>query len=426
MMRETLTLFLAIAMAVTGQARVLTLDECQSMAEEHYPLIAQVALQKEFSALDVDNISKQWLPQVTASIQGTMQNRVPGLPTALTGILEQMGGNVNGISKGQYRAAVDVSQIIYDGGAIAAAKEVTRSEHAVNTAQTRVELYALRQRVNTLYFGILMLDENLAINKDLQSVLADNLRRIEVMQRHGTAAGGDVAAIKAQLLSAQQQQVSLRSQRAALLRVLSLFVGLAHGTELELVKPQSPEMALSRRPEFQLFDSQLQLLDTRREQLRAAIMPRVSAFAQGYYGYTGYDMFHDMMHRAPTFNAMLGVRVTWNVGSLYTRHNDLSRLNLQRDLVQSNRETFLLNNAMSRAQEDETIAGYREMMNTDDEIISLRTTVRKAAESKLNHGIIDVNGLLQEISRENQARIERSTHELEWLHAQYRQSFNGQ
>jgi hypothetical protein len=58
-------------------------------------------------------------------------------------------------------------------------------------------------------------------------------------------------------------------------------------------------------------------------------------------------------------------------------------------------------------------------MDNDEEIVSLRTSVRKAAESKLEHGIIDVNELVRQINNENAAKVQHSIHEIEMLKAQY-------
>ena len=62
-------------------------------------------------------------------------------------------------------------------------------------------------------------------------------------------------------------------------------------------------------------------------------------------------------------------------------------------------------------------------MIDDEKIISLRSAVRKAAESKLAHGIIDVNDLIQEINQENAAKVQQSMHELEMLKEIYDNKF---
>ena len=187
-----------------------------------------------------------------------------------------------------------------------------------------------------------------------------------------------------------------------------------------MVKPNVAEVdadAANRRPELRLADAQLRLADAQERELNSRLMPRLSLFASGFYGYPGYNMFEDMMRNKWSLNAMVGARLTWNIGALYTRKNDKAKIELQRASAQNSRDVFLFNNRLEQAQQTDDIARYRQMVNTDDEIIQLRTSVRKAAESKLAHGIIDVNELVKEINAENAARVQQSIHQIEWLKA---------
>ena len=152
-------------------------------------------------------------------------------------------------------------------------------------------------------------------------------------------------------------------------------------------------------------------------------MPKLSAFAQGFYGYPGYNMFEDMMNRNGSFNGMIGARLTWNIGALYTRKNDKAKIQLQRDMAENSREVFLFNNRLEQIQQNENMSRYRKLMADDEEIINLRSSVRKASESKLAHGIIDVNDLVREINQENAARVQQAVHELEFLKEIYDNKF---
>ena len=148
-------------------------------------------------------------------------------------------------------------------------------------------------------------------------------------------------------------------------------------------------------------------------------MPRFGVFAQGFYGYPGYNVFEDMMHRQWSLNGMIGARLSWNIGALYTRKNDKAKLDVQRSMFNVQRDVFLFNNNLEKIQQSESIDRYRRLMADDEEIITLRSQVRKAAESKLRHGIIDVNDLLREINAENAARVQQSMHEIEMLKEMY-------
>ncbi|MBQ2235177.1 MAG: TolC family protein, partial [Muribaculaceae bacterium] len=206
-------------------------------------------------------------------------------------------------------------------------------------------------------------------------------------------------------------------QRNAVALMLSELCGI---TVTQVCKPPMVEVSgENHRPELQLVDAQLRLADAQERVLNAALMPRLSVFAQGYYGYPGYNMFEDMMRRKFSLNGMVGARLTWNIGALYTRRADKAKLQLQRDQAENSREVFLLNNRLDIVQQDENIARYRQLMKSDDEIIALRARVRESAESKLAHGIIDVNDLVKEINNEQAARVQRTVHEIELLKQMY-------
>jgi len=419
-------LILALSFA-TLAAQGQTLEECQQAAERNYPLIRQFGLIEKTTELTMANIQKGWLPQVSASAQATYQSDVTAWPEQMTAIYQQMGIDMKGLKKDQYRMGIDISQTLYDGGAIRSQKAIAREQGMVEAAQAEVSLYQVRRRVNEMYFSLLMLDEQILLNKDLQELLAGSERKLEMMAKRGTAAESDWHSVKAERLNVRQQAVGLESQRRMLMTMLGTFCGIEvkdiqKSQELSASVSGTDNSSLGR-PEMRLFDAQLRLADAREKGLNSALMPRLGVFAQAYYGYPGYNLFEDMMSHKWSLNGMVGARLTWNIGALYTRKNDRAKLQLQRDLTETNRDVFLFNNRLEQIQQNEEIARYRKLMADDEEIIALRAAVRKAAESKLSHGIIDVNDLVREINQENAARVQRSMHEIEMLKQIYDNKF---
>lgn len=417
-MKHITALFILMLLVLPAQGQTVTLDECQQLAEENYPLIKQYDLIRQTTDYTVSNISKGWLPQISAMAQATYQSDVMTLPDVLQRMLGQQGLQAKGIRKDQYRVGVDINQTVYDGGLISGQKDVARLEGEVQSAQTATDLYAVRKRINDLYFGILLLDEKIQLNKDLQTLLQSNLNKLNSMLAHGVAMKSDVNTVKAEKLKAEQQATELASSRKSMTDMLSVFIG-REVANLGMPQDVVVNTHENKRPELHLFDSQIKLADAQEKLLNARLLPRLSVFAQGYYGYPGYNQFEAMFNRTWKLNCIVGVRLSWNIGALYTRKNDRAKLSTRRGLVESARETFLFNNRLLEIQQSDGIAKYRQLIVDDKEIVSLRSDVRRAAESKLEHGIIDTNNLLQEITRENQSRIDLSTHTILMLKENY-------
>ena len=410
-------LFFVISIFIAFNAMAQTLEQCQQAAERNYPLIAQHDLIARTTDLTVANIQKGWLPQLSATAQATYQSAVTAWPDEMKGLMQQMGVDMKGLAKDQYRVGLDLQQTVFDGGAIGAQKQVAREQGAVQQAQLDVSLYQVRQRVNEMYFGLLLLDDQISLNNDLQEQLAASEKKLTSMVKHGTAAQCDLNNVTAERLNVVQQMTTLESQRRVLMAMLGTFCGLEM---VQVSKPAAVEAVDgNNRPELRLIDSQLRLADAQDRALTAALLPRLGVFAQGFYGYPGYNMFKDMMGRQWSWNGMVGARLTWNIGALYTHRNDKAKVQLQRETAQNQREVFLFNNRLEQMQQNEAIDRYRRLMSQDDEIIALREQVRQAAESKLSHGIIDVNDLLRDINSENAARLQRSIHEIEMLKQMY-------
>ncbi|MBR5392386.1 MAG: TolC family protein [Prevotella sp.] len=420
MRRSIFIIFTLLHGFIVPSVMAQSLEECQQAAEKNYPLIRQYGLIEKTTELTVDNIQKGWLPQVSASAQATYQSDVPSWPDQMETMMNGMGIHMKGLKKDQYRVGIDVSQTIYDGGAISSRKTIAREQGNVEAAQTEVSIYHVRKRVNEMYFALLLLDEQIKLNSDLQALLSGNERKLASMVKGGTAAESDWQNVKAERLNVVQQATGLASQKQMLQRMLTTFCGI------EVKEVQKPVMYATMtqerkgvRPELKALDAQINLLNAQEKALDAALMPKLGVFAQGYYGYPGMNMFEDMMRHNWSLNGLIGARLTWNIGALYTRKNDKERINDQRSMIHVQREVFLFNNNMEQIQQNENIERYQKLMNDDEEIIKLRSAVRKAAESKLAHGIIDVNDLVREINAENAARVQQSIHEIEMLKEVY-------
>lgn len=408
----------AILLILASTTTAQTLEECQKAAEKNYPLIKQYGLIAQTTELTVSNIQKEWLPKIAVSAQATYQSNVVAWPERIQSIYQQMGLTMKELKKDQYKMAIDLQQTLYDGGTIASKQAIARQEAKVQEAENQTKLYQVHHRVNEMYFALLLLNEQIKLNNNVKSLLLASENKLAAMVKSGTAATSDLDNIKAERLSAEQQYTSLKAEQQMLQHILTTFCGIKV-ENVQKPMPISTDTLTNNRPELQLFNSKLKLSEAQEKALNTRLHPTLALFAQGYYGYPGMNMFNDMIEHKWRLNGIVGVKLSWNVGALYTRKNDKARLRLQRELIENERKVFLFNNSMEQIRQNSNINRFKTMMQTDKEIIALRTNVRKAAESKLLHGIIDVNSLLREINNENAAKVQWAIHEIDMLKEMY-------
>lgn len=426
------------ACCVCVQAQ-FTLDECQQLAHDNYPLIKQYGLIEQSAEYSVSNAAKAYLPQVSLAAQATYQSDVAAFPEAMTNAYKQMGIDMKGLNKDQYKMALEVNQTVWDGGLTRAQKDISKAEGQVSAQSVEAEMYVLRERVNQLYFGILILNEQLRQNELLQELLQSNYNTVEAYLKNGVALQSDLDAIKAEQLSVAQQRIQIESASDAYRHVLSVMTGKVFDNTLMFKKPytdvQISEIAgvatsgsefinsdsdliyllENNRPELRLFDAQSEQFEAQKRAIIASTMPRLGVFAQGYYGNPGLNLFKDMTEDKWTWNYIAGLRLQWNFGSFYTKKGTLRKLSLAQQQVDNRREAFVFNSDLQQIQQQVAMEKMLKVMAGDDEIIRLRTSVRQASEAKYANGTITVNDLLRDITTESQARLSQSLHELEWL-----------
>lgn len=418
MKRFFLTLFAVVCAAAS---RGQSLEECRRLAREHYPEIRQYDLIAQTEQYNLSNAARAWIPQVALSGQATYQSATPTYPEAFKTILQANGIEMAGIRCDQYKVSIDVSQHIWDGGKSRADKAIAKAEAEEQRSRVDVSLYDLQSRVDNLYFGILLLDERKAQTEVLIELLASNLARLQTYYKNGVAMQADVDAVEAELLAARQTLGQVESSRMSYRRMLEIFIGQPlTADKLERPAMQQLQSRTLARPELALFEAQESILTAQRKAINVSLMPRFSAFAQVYYGYPGLDMFKSMVSSDLSFNAIAGVRVSWNIGAFYTKRNNLQKLNTAEKQIAVQRDVFLFNTQMQTTQDDGEIARLRQAITDDSRIVELRRRVRMAAESQLKNGVIDATDLLRKISDETAAALARSTHEIELLQSIYR------
>ena len=402
--------FFLLAMILLPVAvHALSLNEARSMARDNYPAIQQYRMIEQSRDFTLDNVMKGWLPQVSISAGAY------GFTDILKSDkkMEQAGMDMNNFMA---NASVMIKQSVYDGGQIAARKKVVWAESQVQKQQLDVSMYAINEQVAQLFFSILLLDEQLEQNALLQKDLATSEQTIRSMMTGGIANQTDLDAILVERLKAEQQNESLLASRQSYLRMLGVFVGkdLAAASET-LEKPaQGYVRANVNRPELKYYASQNLLLDAQRKQLNTQLRPTVGIFGMGMVHSKMSDMLNNGMMVA-------GVSVSWNIGALYTRKNDIRKIEVQRQINDSQREVFLFNNRLQNEEANGAIASLKRQIEKDEEIVRLRESIRGKSDRKVELGTKSVNELVSDINAVSLARAQKAMHEIELLKEIYRQ-----
>ncbi len=403
---------LLLAGSLAG-AQELTLEQAVQLAVEHYPLLKQKALSTQTGQLSVASLGRGYLPQFNLNAQATYQSEVISLPVEVPGL------PFNPPSKDQYRATGEISQLLYDGGAIRRQQQVQSATTRVEELKTDVEAQQLRERIHGLYLGILLLEEQLTqadlVAKDLQA----GLLKVQAQVQNGTALRSNADVLNAELLRNDQRKAELKSLRRSNLEVLGLLINQELGETTVLRKPvidpgfslQSPRI---QRSELTLYAYQDTLLQAQTRTLRARNQPRISVFLQGGYGRPGLNQLKNEFDWFYTG----GIRLNWSLSTLYSSGLERQMLQNNRKRTGLQRETFLLNTRAALRQQAGEIDKIGEQLQLDDQLVAIRERVKRAADAQLSNGVITANDYLREVAAEDQARQNRLIHQLQLLQAQ--------
>lgn len=410
MKKSMFLLLLPVLLSCPPVIAQLTLQDCYTLAEQNYPLLRRTLTVNQMRELSVQNARAGRLPSVTINAQQSYQSDVTGLPTR-----EGVEPLVPPISKNQYRAYGDIGLMLYNGGTVRAQEASIEAQANTDEQGTRVELYKLRERVNALFFGILLVNDQLTqqelVYKDIQA----GLQYAQAAIANGTALRTSADILRAELLRSEQTKIELLATRRASYEMLSLLLGKDIQGE-SLVRPAAPEPSIDiQRPELRLYDFQQRTLDADRRKLNTAITPRLSAFFQGGVGRPGLNM----LNPDPAAYYITGFRFNWDLTALYTRKRNKELLQLRSNDIEIHRETFLFNVRLQDKQQRTEIDKYRELIEADEEIISLRAKIKETASAQLQNGVIDSNDYLREVYAEGLARQSKALHETAMLQAAY-------
>jgi outer membrane protein TolC len=406
-----ITLLILTVSYVNAQTRI-TLEECYLKARENYPLIKQKEYIAKSKDYNVSNVWKEYFPQITINGQASYQSDVTTIP------LPTLGASYETLSKDQYKAFADVSQVIYDGGLISSQADIQESMADVDDQKLEIEFLNLKERVNQIYFGILLLDEQLKQIDLVKKDLNESLSKLTASLEFGTATQTNVDILKAELLKTEQRKIELFSSRKAYIKMLSLLINGNLDEDSNLVPPPTLNIipvAEINRPELKLYSSHQKIVESQNGLTVSKILPKASLFFQGGYGKPTFDMLKNEFG----WYYITGARLSWPLSNFYTQGNEKEINELTKKTIETQKETFLLNTNVSLKQQLIEIDKLKDLINVDKEIIVLRTSVKESSRAQLENGVITSSDFIRDLNSEDNAKQNLAIHTIQLLLTQY-------
>ena len=417
-MLRKIILVLTAALGTGGiraqEKKTLTLEQCYQLAEANYPLSRQRELIRRTSDYNLSNIARGVWPQLDVNGSGTYQSAVTDIE------IPPINGykiNIPTVPKDQYKVYGEVSQTLTGFGINRQRREISQTDADIQEANLNTDLYALKDRINNLFFGALLFDDQIGQNELTAQDLRTGIDKVQAAVSNGTDFRSSADKLKAQLLKTEQHSIELKASKEAYIDQLALFINQPLDSNVVLVKPEAPALVDSiRRPELQSYALQLQSYTKQMRLTRLDLNPQLSAFFQGGYGKPNPVNFLSTQW-SPYY--LTGLRLTWSIGGSYTYKKDrLINANNQ-EMVKTQLNTFLFNTTQTMHQESSDIRKYRQLIRTDDEIVALRESVSKASAAQLENGVLNTNDYLQDVNATAVARQDRVIHQMQLLMAQF-------
>jgi outer membrane protein TolC len=390
--------------------QVLTLEKVYDLARQNYPLIKQKELLHRSGFLTIENIKTSFLPQVNITAQASYQSDVTSISISLPGF------QITPPSKDQYKIWADVNQLLYDGGASKAQQELQQISSVVDDQKTEVELYKLKDRINQLYLGVLLLDAQLKQTEALKTDINIGLKTVSAQVTNGIAFKSAALVLDAQLLQTDQRSIEIKSNRKSLLDVMSLFINQPLTEDVQLTTPDVEEKILDPaivRPELKLYNYQDSLWKTQNKLINSKNSPKASLFAQGGYGRPALNQLKDEF----ALYYIGGVRFNWSLSGLYTSKRERQIISVNEKINDVQKDVFLFNTNTQLTQQQSEIDKIKKLVNVDEQIISIRSKITEASKAQLENAVITSNDYLREVNAEDQSKLSMLAHQIQLLQA---------
>jgi len=401
-------ILLLITTLITGSPNdSLTLEYCYSKAELNHPNAKAIELYESSTKLRNKNLGINFLPKLTLNGQASYQSDVTGLQ------ISNPFFSAPKMNKDMYKLSIDIKQLIYDGGLTSSREEVELKQLDIDRHKIFVELYALKQKVNDIYFSILLLKEKFKINEVYKRDIENKILELESKIRNGSIPPGNIYPLQAQIATIEQEMNSIKDDIRGGYSMLSELTGveISPDSELSIPNPGNIDDEIILRPENKLFELKEIQFNALSELSETKLLPKVSIFGQAGYGRPALNM---LKNEFETFY-FVGLNFQWNPLDWGEEKNEKQIYEINKEIIKKEKETFNKNIRVKLNKFKSDILKYEELLKKDEEIINIRAKIIAVTESQLDNGTITGTTYITETNNLNQAKLLQRTHYLQLI-----------
>ncbi|BDX39266.1 transporter [Tenuifilaceae bacterium CYCD] len=359
-------------------------------------------------ALRKSNIKVNYLPRVDFNAEATWQSDVTSVNIPIPTI------SMPSPDKDNYKLTVDVSQLIWDGGVTSS--RLKSEENARMLEQNKVdnELYTLKDRVSTLYFGVSSIDIAIQQLRIMEGELDKRIAEIQSGVNAGAILESSLISLQAEKLRLGQSIDANLAQRTNLLESIYAITGVNIGEQTELKLPNLvvPTNNQCNRPDYKTFDLQKGYLASTSKILSSKRMPTLAAFAKAGYGKPGLNM---LSSEFDTY-AILGARLSWNIWDWNSTSRERQNIKIQQNIMEYRRDVFDDNYNSQVKSSIAQINSLEKQILSDEKIVQLLEKSVQVSASQLKNGTITSATYLSDFNSLLRARIDMSLRKVKLSH----------
>ncbi len=395
-------LFISIA----GIAQENSLWTLLQRSQENYPLVANGALIDSITRIKEQNTQTMWFPQINLIGQSTYQSAVTKLsmPAQLQSIAPSL-------DKDQHKVYLDISQMLYDGGAASSQKRLEQAAGLSQQAQQKLSMHDLKVRVTNAYFAVLLANASMQQQESFAKVLQKRLSDVMAGVNSGTILKSSQSTIKVQLIQVKQQVEEINAAKGYALQILSLLTGSEISDSTQFSVPDTIPTYTGTMPELALLDAQINQQNALDQLAKVKRRPQLSAFGQAGYGKPGLNMLGTSWD---TYY-LVGARLSWNLWDWDKTKHDRQVIRLTQSQLEVQKDAVATNMALRLDEQNANIEKLNKQLESDQEIVKLRSEISAETLASVKAGTVRESDYVSDLNNEFQSRMEMEKHRLQLL-----------